>query len=365
MLEPAVNRHERSAALRRGMSTTADAARLERAASPDVVVDENALSLPRRMVRNMAVQDWFVLGYFLVLIAAVIGGSGPNRAGNLRTLLHDTAIITVALVLVRGELLKGVAAATLYRLGLIVSILLSYFQLRWILPAVTSRAVDAQIFAFDMRVFGVEPSVAWDKFVAPATTEWFAFFYFGYFAIMAAHIVPFVTLSKDSRLLRHFGIGLVAQFCITHVLYLVVPGYGPYHELHFQHELQGGVFWRLVQESVHSAGALKDIFPSLHTGAPTFIAIFSFVHRKHAPFKYTWPVIAFCALQIIGATMFLRWHYLIDIIAGFSLAAVNVYVGGKVVRWEEGRRARAGSMPLFGEAPLPWLVKRVMAGKAD
>ncbi len=316
-------------------------------------------SLVRRVVRNMAVVDWIGFVDFGILASALLATRNANCWGSLKDVCIDWAMLVVMLVLVRGEVIRGVAASSLFRVGITAPVVLSYFQLRWILPAVTSKALDPQIYAFDLRVFHYEPSVAWDKFVTPNTVEWFAFFYFGYFIIVACNVLPFLALAGDGKLLRHFGTGLVAQFCFTHMLYMVVPGFGPYHELRFEHELQGGTFWALVLHSVHSAGALKDIFPSLHTGAPTFFAIFSFVHRKKFPFKYTWPVLAFCALQIIGATMFLRWHYLIDIIAGAALATFNVLFWGRVVEWEEGRRERAGLPGVFGPAPLSWVVDRI------
>jgi hypothetical protein len=318
-----------------------------------------APTMLRRIVRNMAVVDWIAFTYFAVLASALLYTRNANCWGSLKDVCIDWAMLVVMLMLVRGELVRSVVASSLFRVGITAPIVLSYFQLRWILPAITPRTLDSQLYAFDMRVFHYEPSVAWDRFVTPTTTEWFAFFYFGYFVIVAANVLPFLALSSDNKLLRHFATGLVAQFCITHTLYAVVPGFGPYHELHFDHALEGGFFWSLVLHSVHSAGALKDIFPSLHTGAPTFFAIFAFVHRKHMPFKYTWPILAFCVSQIIGATMFLRWHYLVDIVAGFTLATFNVLFWGRVVDWEMGRRERLGLSPVFHTAPVKWVADRV------
>ena len=315
--------------------------------------------LVRRIVRNLAVVDWIATVYFTTLVLCLLVTHGPNCWGSLKDVCIDFTMLILAFVLVRGELTTGALAAVLYRVGITAPIVLSYFQLRWIAPAITSRALDSQLYAFDMRVFGVEPAVAWDKYVTSGTTEWFAFFYFGYFFLVACNVLPFLSLAGDSKLLRHFGTGLVAQFCFTHVLYLVVPGFGPYHELRFDHELVGGPFWSLVVKSVHSAGALKDIFPSLHTGAPTFFAVFAFIHRDKPAFKWAWPILAFCTLQIIGATMFLRWHYLVDIIAGFALGALNAIVWGRVVEWEAPRRARLGLAPVFGIAPVPAVLARI------
>jgi hypothetical protein len=332
--------------------------------SREAVATATPRSLPVRIYRNFAAQDWIVGTYFVVLFFALAAGNGEGKADCYRMLAIDFGILAVGWVLGRGEILKGTLGSLVYRVSIMVPVVVSYFQLRWILPAVTTRALDASIYGFDMRVFGYEPSVEWDKFVTPTTTEWFAFFYFGYFFILLGHVLPLVLAKDDGPLLRHFALGIFLQFCITHVLYMVVPGWGPYHELKFEHELTGGTFWNLVVNSVHAGGALKDIFPSLHTGAPTFFAVFSFLNRDKKPFKYTWLPLSFCVSQIIMATMFLRWHYLVDIVAGFTLAVVNALVSRALVRWEEKRRIDRGVQPVFGDAPLTWLWRKLSAKKA-
>ena len=79
------------------------------------------------------------------------------------------------------------------------------------------------------------------------------------------------------------------------------------------------------------------------------------MHRRALPFRYTWPFLAFAATQIIVATMFLRWHYLVDIVAGLVLASTAAIVSHRVVAWEtrrRGRRASAGVAPIY--QPLEW-----------
>ncbi len=89
-------------------------------------------------------------------------------------------------------------------------------------------------------------------------------------------------------------------------------------------------------------GARTDVFPSLHTALPTFLSIFSFQHRKRAPFRYTWLPLSLFTTQIIGATMFLRWHYLVDICAGLTLAVSSIIVAEFALRWDDAREARGG-----------------------
>jgi hypothetical protein len=322
---------------------------------------ESPLSQPfsaSSWVKNFASQDWLAVGYFVILIVALCAGQGPNRRVCLERVSADFGVFLFCLALVRGPLLRwgGTAASLLYRTVFIATLLSSYFQLNEILPAVSPWTDDARIYAFDMRIFGFEASVALDRFVTPASTEWFAFFYFLYFLILSVHVLPIVYWNRDTQLLGRFATGTLLMFLTAHVVYMIVPGYGPYWYLKgtFRHELQGGTFWHLVRETVEAGGAQKDIFPSLHTAAPTFFAIFSFRHRKLVPFKYSWPVVAFLATQIIIATMFLRWHYLIDIVAGLALATTSALIGHRVADWERAKRERLGLQPTWTPLVYPW-----------
>ena len=101
---------------------------------------------------------------------------------------------------------------------------------------------------------------------------------------------------------------------------------------------------------VESAGAQKDIFPSIHTAAPTFAFLFSFHNRSHLPYRYSWPVLGFFVCNIIVATMFLRWHWLLDIVAGIFLAVVAQELSVVGTRWERRRRSELGLQPAWP----PW-----------
>jgi hypothetical protein len=333
---------------RRPSTAPEAAAATERAVAPAIA------TFVGNALRRFAVQDWYMVAFCAVLLLAVLNGSGPERVACIRYTTLDLVGVLVALLLVRGEVIRGFAAGLLYRLTIFAAILGTFLQLKPILPTVSARALDAQIVAFDLAVFHYEPALAWDRFVTPTTTEWFAFFYYGYFFLLGIHALPYaflVNANKPERKLQiaEFGIGIVIIFCTAHSVYMLVPGFGPYRFFagQFAHPLEGGLWWRLVRETVESAGSQKDIFPSLHTCAPTFLAIFSFRHRKSLPYKYTWPFVAFFASQMVIATMFLRWHYLVDIIAGLTLAVTATVAGVRIVRWEGKRRARLGFPPVW------------------
>jgi hypothetical protein len=306
---------------------------------------------------SFASQDWLTIGYLTSLLIALALGKGHGRGPCIVRVSADLGAFVFVLTLVRLQLLRwgAMGTALLYRTAIMATLLASFFQLREILPAVSPWSVDDRIYAFDLRVFGFEPSVSLDAFVTPRTTEWFAFFYFLYFLILTVHVLPML-MQRDEVLLSRFALGILLLFMVAHLLYMAVPGWGPYWYLKgtFQHELQGPTFWPLVRETVDAGGAQKDIFPSLHTAAPTFLALFSVRHRRLLPFRYTWPLIGFLATQIIIATMFLRWHYLVDVVAGLLLATAATVIGQRIADWERARRERLGVQPAWMPLVYPW-----------
>lgn len=300
-----------------------------------------------------------VLGYLLLLLLASIAGDGPRRAQAIGYVLLDLAAFVSAMVLARGGALEGVSGALVYRGGLVAGIFGSFAHLQYVLPTARSVRLDADIRAFDLAVFSVEPAEVFDRFVSPATTEWFSFFYFGYFFLVAGHALVFMFACRDRALLAEFSLGFLSLFCIGHLVYMVVPGHGPYWYLdgRWAHPLEGPFWWKLVLATVSSAevSARTDIFPSLHTAAPTFLALFAYRRRQASPFRYGWVPLAVFASQIVLSTMFLRWHYLADVVAGLALAAGAEALSPRIVRWEQQRRARAGQQPVW---TAPWPVRR-------
>ena len=319
------------------------------------------------ILRALAAQDWLLLLYLVTLGGEILAGHGPKRSLAFSLVAADLLIFVAVLFHVRRSSSQPTAPrAFLYRIGILVALLGSFFELQWILPAASGSNVDASLYALDLRVFGVEPAVTWDRFVRPATTEWFAFFYYGYFIIVALHVLPAMFFGRDQRFLVTLGFGFLWLYCVGHVVYTLVPAYGPYAHLTFAHRLEGAVWWPLVKRTVASVdgSARTDVFPSLHTAGPTFLALFSFSSRKRVPFKYTWIPLGFVATQIVIATMFLRWHYLIDICAGILLAVSGMIMGRVALRWDDARVA-AGGPPAWPPLAVSGSILARPAGRAS
>lgn len=303
--------------------------------------------------KSLAVQDWVALAYNAGLnIAVALAPPGPVRD---RCELRVGGMLLwciFTLIVVRGRLVRGnFWPALIYRTGVYGTVQISYFFFREFLPLVNPGSLDHELHVLGLHLFGAEPALRLDAVVTPTTTEWFSFFYFGYFFVLATHVLPMIFTNKDRRVLGEFTFGLMVVFCVGHTTYMLVPGYGPLRAIasEFQHRLPSGLWLNVVMDTVAEGGALKDIFPSLHTAAPTFIMLFSFRNRALPPYRYTWWIVAFFVVNIIVATMFLRWHWIVDVVAGLALAVTAQALGVVVTRFELERRARDGLEPVWPE----------------
>jgi PAP2 superfamily len=283
-------------------------------------------------------EDWVILCYGAMLLLVVALGNGPRRSA---------ALLGTALMFGTCLVLQWLAHTTqwkgrefLRRLSLVVGILGSFLELQYVLPTAPHIGIlDAHLVRLDQMLFGYEPAVAWQKYVSPGVTNWFSFFYFNYYTLILAFLLPFVFRAAPGRFASEFTLGFTCLFCLGQTVYLMVPAYGPYaylaQDLHVPlTDASGGPFWwKAVRNMVDSGegSARTDVFPSLHTAVPTFLTIFAFRHRHMRLFRFTWPVLAFTMVQIIGATMYLRWHYLIDILAGITLAGTCASFGHRFV----------------------------------
>lgn len=215
-----------------------------------------------------------------------------------------------------------------------------FFAMRTALSGASGRLVDADLLALDRRLFGETPALLMDGSVTPALWAWFSFFYYLYIALCAFNAIPGL-LGEPTKAQREkltaFGLAVV----IGHLLYLFVPGAGPYAIVDFVNAPPDGLIWGLIQETVRENGALYDIFPSLHTAIPTAFALHAYRHRAERFYRRLAPFLAFCAVNIVVSTMYLRWHYGIDVIAGLILAVVVDALSRRMVDFDD-RRAAAG-----------------------
>jgi len=273
-------------------------------------------------LRNMGNVDWILIVFHCLLLTRVLFAPASDLATT--ALWGSVALLTgtiLTMLLCRGELIPaGRFRAVAYRLLAISSVCVSYFEMGVLLPAMKAPLWDAELLWLDRVLFGETPAVVWAKYLSTATSTWFSFFYYTYLWLMGFNIIGSALLDPKLRRMGEILSGAAIVGVVGHLLYILVPGVGPYAHMTFEQPIPPNFWWNLVEAVVGNAGSMLDIFPSLHTAYPTFFALHAWRHRKTLPFNILWPISAFFALNMVISTMFLRWHYAVDVVAGLALS---------------------------------------------
>jgi membrane-associated phospholipid phosphatase len=190
---------------------------------------------------------------------------------------------------------------------------------------VMGGASDAKLASIDRALAGGDdPALVAARWLTPRKLEVFSFVY-GIF-------IPYLWLSillgcigrpDDER--ARFVLGLSVTYALAYLGYLFVPSRGPVEYYAFAAPLHGGRFHELVLESVRQTGGNHGAFPSLHVGASAYLCLFDL--RRHVLRGLTYlPMV----LLIAVSTVFLRYHYLIDILTGFAIAFFAAWAAERV-----------------------------------
>jgi hypothetical protein len=176
-------------------------------------------------------------------------------------------------------------------------------------------AKDATLAAIDRAIaFGHDPALAAQHLVTAANLEVFSFIY-GFF-------IPYLWLSillgcvgRPRHERAAFLLGLTITYTLAYLGYLFVPARGPVELYAFAAPLHGGRFHRIVLDSVVATGGNHGAFPSLHVGASAYLCLFDLRRNPLRGMTYA-PMVVLISI----ATIFLRYHYVIDIVTGLTIA---------------------------------------------
>ena len=192
---------------------------------------------------------------------------------------------------------------------------------------------DPWLARIDLLVFRSHWSVWMERFASPGLTDWLSLCYFLHLVIPTV-ILIYLRLRAPRRLFVEAVQGFVLILLVGFALYLAVPAIGPKYELAplYARDLAGGWMGTFNRVVIDMTRVPRDAFPSLHVGLSALLLVYAWRGSR-------W----FAALVspfIVGnwvATIYLRYHYTIDVVAGFLLVPAVLYT----VSWWERRFAEA------------------------
>jgi membrane-associated phospholipid phosphatase len=223
---------------------------------------------------------------------------------------------------------------------------LVYDALGFLIPALNPVEKDRWLIAADRAIFGLDPTVWLQRFIwAPLTDV----LYLAYSMFFFIPLIVGIPLWRRSPVLgRRFLFMVSVAFYVSYTGYALVPAEGPRVGLAAEQTV------RLQQTTLSKdiAGTLNelernrvDAFPSGHI-LITSVCLITAARYFRRLFWCLLPV----ALLLMLATVYCRYHYVIDVIAAFALTPVIPVLAD----WLYDR--------LSGEKP--WSGKPVAAGTA-
>jgi len=193
-----------------------------------------------------------------------------------------------------------------------------------------SHTADATLARIDGFLLGNQPSIMLQPYISPWLTDFLYFIYFSYvFSLPAVALYFYVT--RAEKIFRRVMMGYLLLMLMGMGGYLLVPAVGPEAFLagQYTHDLLGRSFSRSVGYIISVGRVGTDCFPSLHVGIPFLLSFYLRDYKK----KLFIPCLVYVGLMCC-ATIYLRYHYLIDVIAAFVFAPAAYWLNDFLLaRW--------------------------------
>lgn len=222
----------------------------------------------------------------------------------------------------------------------IVALVTIYENLREYTGIIRTDSIDATLYRLDVLLFGVEPTVWIQKFAHPILTEYFAFTY-SLYLLLPLTLAWLFYLCSRRREFHTLITAVIFCLCIGFMLYLIFPAGPPRFyiaDLYEPRELVGYFgYYNAMQLRFDAVNPMtyRASFPSLHVAISSFALIYITKFRSSVPFGRLLQIIyAVLVVSLWIATVYLRHHWVVDIFAGWAVAALSVLLAARVQkRW--------------------------------
>lgn len=187
--------------------------------------------------------------------------------------------------------------------------------------------LDPIFVKIEQLLFGVQPS---ENFSQLLPYNLFAeVMYFGYFSyyLLIIGLPVFIYFKLGFKVTERVIFTVVNSFLIYYLIFIIFPVVGPqfYFENSTQNLPQGYIFGWLIRTIQYYGEAPTAAFPSSHVSICLMLVWFCFKYVK----KLLIIVIPIAILLILS-TVYLKAHYVIDVLAAFIITPLIYIISSKL-----------------------------------
>jgi membrane-associated phospholipid phosphatase len=255
------------------------------------------------------------------------------RLGVTCGFLGGDALFYFALIVVNAAAIwfcRSKDTALHWRVGLLfypIGLNIVFPQMKSAIPKIHPEKMDTVLQHIDSMGIGTNLSVRLQPYVHPVLTELFSICYMLFFIYLFFSIIYY--FCGDVKLLKKFIVGLFTIYGIGFLGYSFVPAGGPCKAMadQFTVPLTGWCFTKWNAAIVAQGSNGVDVFPSLHCAVSSFFLFFDRRYRRWRFWLYLVPCVG-----LWFSTIYLRYHYLVDVVCGFVLSAFALWMAKRYPR---------------------------------
>jgi membrane-associated phospholipid phosphatase len=257
--------------------------------------------------------------FLLVTWLRLVHSSGFR---NPLSLLYASFLLTAALLVLLSTRVRHQWAWRLRLLYYPLVMNAAYFYMAPVVHTIHhGPLLDSTLRNIDTHLVGQNLSLRLEPYIRPAFTEPLSFCYMLFIPYLTFSMLWY--LSGSLPLLKRFYLGLFTIYGLGFFGYTFVPAAGPYlamtHDFHVP--FTGWLFTHWNAEMVRVGSNGVDVFPSLHCAVSSYMLFFDRCYKKWRFRLYAIPCIG-----LWFSTIYLRYHYFVDVIVGFALSFCVLYL---------------------------------------
>lgn len=219
---------------------------------------------------------------------------------------------------------------------------LSFFAMEHAVPLLGKSSVDDLLLAWDRALLGETPALGWLSLQRPWLADLAMAGYLFFFCYLIAG--PGGYCVRDLALFCKCIVGLFVLYGLGFTGYTFLPAGGPHRFVQFEQPLAGVWLLGLTLGPVNDGSNSVDAFPSIHFAATLYLLLFDWQHGR----RRFWVVLAPCLL-LWFATLYLRFHYFVDLVGGVLVALA----GWAVAQWWAKTSSASGPVLVPYAASVP------------
>ena len=213
--------------------------------------------------------------------------------------------------------------------------------------------IDDVFVRLDGHIFGFQPSIKLMEWLPNVfVSEMFYISYFSYYVMIVG--VGIALYLRNRRQFFHYVSVVSFVFYVLYLVYIFTPVIGPrmfYRDFNgftlpaelippglkdFPDNIQAGWFFQIMKWIYHYFEAYGSAFPSSHVAVALTTVYFSFKYLRRIRWMHLTMAILLCI-----STVYCRYHYGVDVLAGVATAGILIPIGEWLYRRHGGNETTA------------------------